>query len=144
MAIYSKHQIRLIAATDGTNYKTKLIERDDEDTHEIARTDFQMCHHGYLDLTDPETYTLTLTDTQLSVIRAIYVSSSGACTVSLLDNDAAANELTTLKLGGASGTGAAQLFCEIVGFTIASSDTFVIASNGANVTVEFALFGDKD
>ena len=144
MAIYSKHQVRLIAATDGTSYKSKIFERDDKTTHEVERSDFQ-ASHGDTVVINNSAHTVTLVNTGLSVIRAIYIKTSGNITVDLLDDTAATNEITGLVLGGAAGTAAAVFYAEIAGFAIAASDTFVLTEPDTEaVTVTYLLLGDDD
>ena len=141
--IYSKRQIRLVAATDGTSYKTKCFERDDKASHEVARTDWEASHGTTITLNNTA-HTVDLPATGLSVIRAIYIEADGNVLVQLLD-DSPATTVLNFTLAGASGTGAGAAYIDIAGFTIAASDTFVITEpDTADVTVTYRLFGIDD
>lgn len=140
--MYTKHEIRLVAATDGTNYKSKVFEHDDKPTHETARTDVAAVISGTVTIANSASFTINLADHDISAIRMIYIETSGQVAVSLLDNSAATNELTTFVVGGSSATTGGEFFCECAGFTIASGDTMVFAnSSGSAVTVTYWLGG---
>lgn len=105
-----------------------------------SRTDVQDFVSGTVTIAASGSHTVTLNATPLTVIRMIYVQTNGAATLSLLDNDAAANELTTFKIAGKDGNTAAKFFAETAGFTIAASDTFVITNPDSTNAIRCTFF----
>lgn len=141
-AVYTKHQIRLIAATDGLNYRNKIIERDDQLAQQVERSDVAAVISGTAQIADAASLTIKLDENDIAKVRFIYIETDGQVKISLLDNDAAANELTAFVVGGSTASTAGLFFCECDSFTIAAGDTFVIANaSGAVRTVTYWLGG---
>ena len=141
--IYSTSRIKLVAAVDSASHLQKIFERDNNAQDQVVRTDFQATFQGAVTVTATKAKTFTLTETDLTVIRAIYIESTQPVTVSLLDDTAAANELTTFVLAGPAGAGACTMYAECESFTVAADDTFVITCPGATAAdVVFCLLGD--
>lgn len=144
MALYSKHQIKATVATDSNSYITKTFERNDI-SQEVARTDLAVQFGGTFTLaaSNSRTFSVAPADTDIAVIRQIYIESNGAVTVSLLDATGTANEITTLVLAGPAGAGSCKLFAETQSFATAASDTLVFLAGSAACQITFALWGDS-
>jgi hypothetical protein len=152
MAIYTRHHIDFVAATDGTGYINKTFDRSSRTTNEVERSENLACYQQTVVITGTvggttKTFNLSSAlgtqDVDLGLIRMIYIESSGPVTVSLLDDDAAVNEIVSLVLAGPSGSGACKLFAEIESFIVADGDTLVLTnpSDAIDITVTFCLIG---
>lgn len=155
MAIYTKHRIDLVAATDGNSYAQKIFERETA-VNDISRDDLVSSFQGTVTVLAGQSKSFALSETDLQVIRMIYVESTNPVTFSLLDDINEENVLLTLELAGPRGSGPCKLFSEIRGFVVNKPGTskkkppspdpglgaMVFRAGIEDTVVTFALFGD--
>jgi hypothetical protein len=143
MAIYTRHRIELLAATDGTDYKRRIFDRTNT-TDEVSRTDYDRSYATTMTIPKTTSITLTVSELKITKIRFIYLESDQPVNLSILDDDGDANEVNTLQLAGPSQAGSCKFFAEMNGLSIAATDTVVISVPGAvtDANVSLLICGD--
>ena len=105
-----------------------------------ARTDVTDYVSGTITIAATGTHTVTLANTDMTVLRIVYVETNGLVNIGLLDDTAAANELTTVQVAGKDGNSAGKFFMETKGFTIAASDTFTLNNPDTTNAIRCTFF----
>ena len=77
--IYRKHEVKVTAATDGTNYRNKVFQRG-ADNETAAATD-DTATTGVAVLADEEAITLPVGD--ISIITLLFVNTTAICNVNV-------------------------------------------------------------
>ena len=125
--IYTKHEVRLVAASDGTNYKTKLFERDDKDTHETTTSGANVHVSGLLTIDAADTdVTISLGD--IDTATMVYIKSSAAITLDW------SSEIVDLPITG-------EFFWQ--GSNGTSVADLIVATAGTDVDVTYFVAGTE-
>jgi hypothetical protein len=130
--IYTKHELRLIAATDGTSYKTKVFQRDDTDTHQSELSSANVYVSGTVTIdTGDGDVTISLGD--IDTATMVYIKTSGAITLDWALTGGA-NDLAGLPING-------EFFWQ--GSEGASVADLVIATAGTDIDVTYFVAGTE-
>lgn len=144
MAIYTKQQVRLVAATDSASYLQKIFERDNATSDEVSRTDLASWQQCTVTVTATKTLTISLFGANaaaLSLVRFFYLESTAPVIVSL--KIGGTQYVLTLPLAGPAGAGVCKMGpIEMVSAGLQANDTLVLTAGAVAPKVTFILAGD--